>query len=270
LYLEVEAQLSDTDHFCYQGEGELPDTADNLIHRAFQHVYHQLKQPPPPVTFYVTNAIPLARGLGSSSAALIAGMALADALLGAPLGRHGIFQLAAATEGHPDNVAPAIYGGFTVSVSTERGFISEALPLPESWQLLFGVPDFELLTSQARAVVPARYERQDVIHSTGRTALWSLAVSQDRPELLRIATQDVLHEPYREALVPGLAQTRQALMDCGAYAAFLSGAGPSLGVICHRAQLDRCTEALEPFVGAHGRVLHLPPAAGLEHLESAS
>lgn len=264
LYLEVEAQLSAADRFCYRGEGALPDSPDNLIHQAFRQVYRQLHRPPPPVTLIVHNAIPLARGLGSSSAALVAGMALADAMLGEPLGREGIFQLAAATEGHPDNVAPAIFGGFTVSVASERGFVSVALPLPESWQLLFGVPDFELPTSQARAVLPERYARHDVIHSAGRTALWSLAVSQNRPELLALASQDVLHEPYREALIPGLRRTREALLAAGAYAAFLSGAGPSLGVICAAAVLADCRRILSDFVGPGGRVLALKPAEGFE------
>lgn len=262
LYLEVEAQLSTSNHFLYSGEGHLPDSPDNLMHQGFRQVYTALDRTAPPVTFRVNNPIPLARGLGSSSAALIAGMALADAMLGMTLGRQGMFQLAAATEGHPDNVAPAIFGGFTVSVETAKGFTTESLPLPPSWQLLFGIPAFELLTSKARAVVPQHFARKDVIYSTSRTALWSLAVSQDKPELLRVASQDVLHEPYREPLILGLAQTRTSLIDCGAYAAFLSGAGPTLAVICDATTIERCQAVLHTFVGDGGRVLHLPAAQG--------
>src|SRR5690606_28879108 len=108
----------------------------------------------------VVNPIPLARGLGSSSAALVAGAALADAMTNGALGRHGVFELTAALEGHPDNVGPCVFGGFTVAASDETGaFLEAALPVPASWRLLFGVPDFELPTSEARAALPDAYSR---------------------------------------------------------------------------------------------------------------
>ncbi len=263
LWLEVQARPSQTDTFLYQGEGALPDSSDNLVHKGFLAAYTELGRDAPKVTFEVANPIPLARGLGSSSAALVAGIAAADAFLEDGLGRDGVFQLAARLEGHPDNVGPAVYGGFTVAARREDGtYLCERLQVPETWQLLFGVPDFELPTSRARAVLPEMYARADLVYNAGRTALWSLAVAQDKPELLRVASQDRVHEPFREPLVPGLASCRASLLEVGAYAAFLSGAGPTVGVVCNSATKAVCRRVLQSFVGASGKVLDLAAGEG--------
>ena len=269
LRLEVTASLSKRDEFLYRGEGALANTPENLMHQGFRAAYAQVGKVAPPVTFEVENPIPLARGLGSSSAALVAGIACADVMLESALGKGGVFQLAAALEGHPDNVAPAVYGGFTVSARREDGtYLCERLGVPPKWQLLFGVPAFELLTHTARSVLPETYPRADLVFNASRTALWSLAVAQDKPELLRVSTQDVAHEPYREPLVPGLAACRKHLLEAGAYAAFLSGAGPTVGVVCSAETRASCQALLEDFVGA-GRVLFLSAGEGYATLTSA-
>ena len=148
------------------------DTPDNLTHQGFRAAFAALGKTAPNVSVTAHNTIPLARGLGSSSAALVAGAALADVFLGGVLGRDGVFQLAAGLEGHPDNVAPAVFGGFTVSAQTEAGYLCQALPLPAHWHLLFAVPETELLTREARAVLPQSYSRADTIFNTSRCALW--------------------------------------------------------------------------------------------------
>jgi homoserine kinase len=262
LYLEVTATLSPVDHFFYKGNGNVPNTANNLIHEGFRAAFAEVGKHAPTITLEVINPIPLARGLGSSSAALVAGAAIADELLGQPLGREGVFQLTAKLETHPDNVAPAIYGGFTVSAQQQdNSYICEHLEIPSKWEMLFAVPSFELLTSEARRVLPASYQRADVIYNLSRTALWSLAVSQNKPDLLRTASQDRVHEPYREKLVPGLAETRQKVLDAGAYAAFLSGAGPTVGVICSSETKKICRDLLQNFV-KDGQVLELQASNG--------
>ncbi len=261
-YLEVKAYLSSSNHFFYQGQGSLEDSPDNLIHEGFKAAYLKVGQQIPNITFEVNNPIPLARGLGSSSAALVAGVAIADEMLGNQLGREGVFDLTASLEGHPDNVAPAIYGSFTVSAQREDGtYLCQALEIPSTWQFLFAVPSFELLTSQARAVLPTSYSRPDLIYSTSRTALWSLAVAQNKPELLKLASQDVIHEPYRQSLIPGFAECKQAIAHAGAYAVFLSGAGPTVGVICSENVKKQCLIILQRFV-KDGQVLDLKPSHG--------
>ncbi len=263
LDLTVVARVTPADHLHYRGEGTVPDSPHNLIHQGFRAAFHELDEEAPRVTFTVQNPIPLARGLGSSSAALVAGAALADAMLQGALGRDGVFRLTARLEGHPDNVAPAVYGGFTVSAADESGtFVSARLPLPAGWRLLFGVPHFELPTAKARAVLPSAYGRTDAVRTAGRAALWSVAVATDRPDLLRVASLDLIHEPYRAPLVPGLLACRSALRAAGAFAAYLSGAGPTLGVVTDAVNVDACRVLLEGFAGDGGRVLELTPGDG--------
>ena len=261
LYLEVTATLSNENRLIYQGEGHVSDTPDNLIHQGFRAVYAALGGTAPCVKLEAHNPIPLARGLGSSSAALVAGAALADALTSERLGRDGVFQLTAEIEGHPDNVAPAIYGGFTVSARANERYLCQTLPLPKDWRFTFAVPDFELLTSEARAALPTNYARADAIYTSSRTALWTAAVALDKPELLRVASQDVLHEPYREPLIPGLAACRKRLLEVGASAAFLSGAGPTLAAISLNDKVSAVKEAMQTFVGG-GKVLEIGPSSG--------
>jgi homoserine kinase len=261
LYLEVTATPSEQDHFLYRGQGHIADTPDNLMHEGFHAAFALCRQKAPTITFDVANPIPLARGLGSSSAALVAGIALADAMMNGKLGREGVFQLAAEIEEHPDNVAPAVYGGFTASVKRGDGsYLCERLELP-AWTFLFAVPTFEVLTSEARAVLPDSYSRADVIFNSSRTALWTLAVALDQPELLRVASQDAIHERFREKLVPGLAETRYKILQAGAYAAFLSGAGPTVGVICSSDTKATCQTLLQTFV-RDGQVLELRASKG--------
>lgn len=267
LYLEVHATLAPCDAFSYHGPGSVPNRPDNLTHEGFRAAYAALGRTAPRVKFDAHNQIPLARGLGSSSAALVAGVALADRFLGGVLGRDGVFEIAAALEGHPDNVAPAVYGGFTVSAKRDGdrgGYLTQPLPIPERWTLLFAVPDAELLTSEARAVLPAGVTRADAVFTASRCALWTTAVALDKPDLLRVASQDRLHEPYRERLIPGLAACRQALLEAGASAAFLSGAGPTLGAISVDGALtERLKGILQGFAGA-GDVLALRPSEGYD------
>ena len=261
LYLEVTATLSPKNQLIYQGEGNVPDTPNNLVHQGFWAVYAALGETAPCVRLEAHNPIPLARGLGSSSAALVAGAALADAITGERLGRDEVFQLTAGIEGHPDNVAPSVYGGFTVSAKADERYLCQTLPLPKDWRFTFAVPDFELLTSEARAALPTSYSRADAIYNASRTALWTAAVALNQPDLLRVASQDVFHEPYREPLIPGLAACRKRLLEVGASAAFLSGAGPTLAAISLDDEVSAVKEVMRAFVGG-GRVLEIGASGG--------
>jgi homoserine kinase len=270
LHLEVSVESAGSDEFAYIGTGRNagavsaePTAADNLVHAGFKAVFAQVGEEPPSVRMTVRNPIPLARGLGSSSAALVAGAALADAWLGAPLGRDGVFRLTADLEGHPDNVGPAIYGQFTVAAADAAGrFTAATLPVPDSWTLLFGVPTFELPTVEARAALPTSYAVADTVLTSSRSALWVAAVALDSPTLLQTASLDVLHQPYRSALVPGMQRALDDLRAAGAYAAFLSGAGPTLGAIVAPHVLADCRTVMEAFVGPTGHVLAPHAASG--------
>lgn len=255
LELRVEAEPWSHDRFEYEGDGHVPDDPDNLIHRGFRAAVAANGSSPVPVRLMARNPVPLARGLGSSSAALVAGAMLGDAVSGGALGLNGVFQLTADLEGHPDNVAPALYGGLTVSARSEGAWLTRVLPWPPSWHLLFGVPDAELATEAARAVLPHHIDRAEAVATASRVAFWPLAVLQGEPELLRCASLDVTHEPYRRPLLPGFAAAQQALRDAGAWAAYLSGAGPTLAAVCSADRIDACRAILEDYAGNGGRVL---------------
>lgn len=263
LRLTVVAEQAGSDSFTYEGEGPPPGAQGNLVHRGYAAVYAAVGQERPPVSFTLRNPIPLARGLGSSSAALVAGAAAADAFLGEPLGREGVFRVTAALEGHPDNVGPAVYGGFVVAAADANGeFIARSLPVPADWRLLFGVPAFELQTVEARAALPASYGPAQTVLTSSRAALWVAAVATGDRSLLRVASLDVMHQPYRARLVPGLAQLLPELRSAGADAAFLSGAGPTVGVIVGDSAFERARAILQAWVRPQGAVLAPAIATG--------
>lgn len=256
IRLSVTAEQAGRDSFDYTGAGPAPLAQGNLVHRGYAAVYAAVGKQRPPVAFTLDNPIPLARGLGSSSAALVAGAAAADAFLGEPLGREGVFRVTAALEGHPDNVGPAVFGGFVVAAADANGeFVARSLPVPNDWRLLFGVPAFELQTIEARAALPASYDPAQTVLTSSRAALWVAAVATGDRSLLRVASLDVMHQPYRARLVPGLAPLLTELRSAGADAAYLSGAGPTVGVIVGASGVEAARYLLSEWVGADGQVL---------------
>jgi homoserine kinase len=260
LWLTATAEPSPTNEFVYSGGGTVSDQ-NNLMHIGWNAAFEALKLEPLPVKISCQNPIPLARGMGSSSAALVGGAALADMVLGGQLGRVGVLKICAALEGHPDNVAPAILGGFTASVMQQDTPLSISLPVPSSWRAIFAIPEFELKTSEARAALPSQYSKEDLIYTASRTALWVAALSAGRFEFLREACQDKIHQPYRARFVPQLLESINAALEAGAIAAFLSGAGPSLAALCEPEHSQRIQLALKGF---GSRIIELPIASGYE------
>ena len=182
---------------------------------------------PPGLSIHQENEIPIASGLGSSSSAVLAGLFGANELAGAPLAREDVLQIATDLEGHPDNVAPAVYGGLVLGVQHTNGLWVERFPVPPM-QVLVVLPDFELLTETARAVLPTQVPLADAIFNSSRIGLLIHALQTADYERLSVAMQDRLHQPYRIPIIPGMAEAMQAAYDAGAAAVALSGAGPSL------------------------------------------
>ena len=176
----------------------------------------------------MTNHIPLSRGLGSSAAAIVAGLKAANALLGNRFSRRELLQMATNIEGHPDNVAPAIFGGFTISVVT-RGRVECFSLMPRMpLKLVVAVPEFPLSTRLARSVLPEQVKMKDAVFNVSRAALLVAALTKGQPRFLRNAFADALHQPYREKLIPGMKDVFRAACRAGALGASLSGAGPCL------------------------------------------
>ncbi len=258
LYCEARAVAADADLFVYNGDASVFG-ADNLMHTGWREAHRALGVPAPLVELQCHNQIPLARGLGSSSAALVAGAALADAVQGGRLGRDGVLRVCAALEGHPDNVAPAVLGGFTTSVMVGAELSSAQFGLSPEISVLVSVPDFELKTSEARDALPELYSRADMVFNLSRSALWVAAVASRDYALLREACRDRAHQPYRAQFVPRLEQTIIEALNGGALAAFLNGAGPSLGALVTDESRAAVASVLESFAP---KVLHLTSSAG--------
>lgn len=266
LYLEVRAKPASTDQFHYVGQGSLPNSPDNLIHQGYRAAWKALGLEAPPVAIEAHNPIPLARGMGSSSAALVAGAALADALAGGKLGKDGVFRVTAALEGHPDNVAPAVYGGFVAALADPP----LALPLPSPQGVLFvlGVPAYEVPTPLARAALPKTLPMSDAVFNLSRSALWPAALYSGRLEALREAARDRLHQPHRAHLMPGLERAIAASYQAGALAAFVGGAGPTLATLARPEHIEAIRRAMAEYVG-EGSTLVLQLGEGLRWKEAS-
>lgn len=266
LYLEVTARPASTDRFHYVGQGDLPGSPDNLIHQGYREAWKALGLEAPPVAIEARNPIPLARGMGSSSAALVAGAALADAMSGGKLGQDGVFRVTAALEGHPDNVAPAVYGGFVAALADPP----LALPLPSPQGVLFvlGVPAYEVPTPLARAALPKTISMSDAVFNLSRSALWPAALYSGRLEALREAARDRLHQPHRAHLMPGLEPTIAATYQAGALAAFVGGAGPTLATLARPEHIEAIRRAMAEYVG-EGSTLVLQLGEGLRWKEAS-
>lgn len=200
------------------------------------------------------NNVPLSRGLGSSSTAIVAGLMAANEILGAPLDKNGLLKLATEIEGHPDNVAPAIFGGFTVSVMS-GGEVQTFSFMPKiKLKLIVTVPDFELSTRLARKVLPKTVSMKDAIFNVSRASMLVAALVKGSEELLPFAFDDALHQPYRQKLVPGMAEVFAAAKSAGALGAAISGAGSCLiAFTSARARLEqKISSAMVDAFAAHG------------------
>ena len=229
LYDEVTAQIVDgptSVEISGEGAAELPRDEKHLIVKAIRATFDELGGQPAGVWLSCVNRIPQARGLGSSSAAIVAGVTLAQALAGMA-GRDQALQLAGALEGHPDNVAPCILGGFTIAWldAQSRAHAVTATPASLVQPVIF-VPDTHGLTSVARAALPASVPHADAAFNAGRSALLVHALTTE-PGLLLAATEDRLHQAYRAQSMPGTARLVARLREAGV-AAVVSGAGPTV------------------------------------------
>jgi homoserine kinase len=207
-----------------EGADSVPRGPEHLVVRAMEAAFAHLGARPTGIRLTCTNAIPHARGLGSSSAAIVGGLALGGHLVGQPLDQHDLLVLATQLEGHPDNVAAAIHGGFTIAWSEPTG--PQVLRLDAQVPVTVLVPPSPVSTDMARRLLPARVPHADASSNAGRAALL-VAALQGHPELLMAATEDVLHQPYRAEAMPQSYELVQELRSVD-IPAVISGAGPTV------------------------------------------
>ena len=223
----------------------VPTGANNLVYRSARAVYDQLGIPLRGLRITQRNDIPMARGLGSSSACIVAGILGANALLGNKLTSRQMLTLATAIEGHPDNVAPALLGGLTSSVFEDGVVYSVKRDVDESLCFAAIVPDYKLLTEAARAALPKEVTHKDAVYNLSRAALIPAAFCEGRHDLLAIATEDKLHQPYRMPLMPGSKEVFDMARLCGAKAVYVSGAGSTVMAVAEKANAEKFYSKLE-------------------------
>ena len=207
----------------------LPRNATNLIYRAMSFAARCESTSLPPVELQVHNEIPLASGLGSSAAAIVAGIKLGGLITNRDIPDQIIQNYATEFEGHPDNVTASLYGGFVASCTRSDGtVVSIKFDWPAHIRVVVVSPHSQLPTHVARAALPRTVTRLDAVHNLQRTALFTTALAQQRYDLLWEAMRDRLHQPQRESLVPGLAEALALPRMDGLLGVALSGAGPSI------------------------------------------
>ena len=226
------------------GEGAVPTGDDNLVVRALRAGLDAVGAPQAGFEMHCVNRIPHGGGMGSSASAVVAGLMLARGLLSEPLALPAdeVFRIATGFEGHPDNVAPAVFGGATVAW-TEADGATRAAPLPVNGSLPVGLlvppPATRLSTEEARRALPDSVPRTDALFNTSRAAVLMLALA-GRPELLMAGTEDRLHQEYRRSVLPASMAVMDSLRGQG-YPAVISGAGPTVLVLADIAQQTRFT-----------------------------
>lgn len=208
---------------------DIPRDGSNLIFRAAKELFDAAGEPLDCICLREDNVIPFARGLGSSSACIAAGLLGANALLQGRFSTRQLIDIAARLEGHPDNVVPAFLGGFTISaIGTDGGVSSARFDIADDLDFVAFVPPFELPTSEARAALPKTVPHADAVFNLSRSALLSAAFATRDYELLREAARDQLHQPYRLKLIAGGEAVFRVSEELGALATYVSGAGPTI------------------------------------------
>ena len=260
LDLRARAMVEPANRFSLEFSG--PEQPTHIgFERRIIDAMHTISSELPRVRVHLNNAIPLGKGLGSSAAASALGITIAARAYGLELSRDDIADRVCALEGHPDNALPAVYGGIVIATSARA---SIKLPAPRDLHAIVVVPEFDLATEKARALLPILYDRRDVVFNIQRAALLGAALASGNWNLLRDAMNDRFHQPYRGEVVPGLADALR--VDAPELIGIaLSGAGPSvLAIVRDRAawrpiaaRIAACFEA----AGIASRSYRLPFAA---------
>jgi len=221
-----------------EGADVLPRGADNIMVKAASAVLAGRARGR--LVFKAVNLIPPARGLGSSAAAIVAGLLAANELFKpSALDERALFQYAATLEGHPDNAAPAVHGGLTLCLKKGKNVEFYALKAHKDLCAAVCIPDFELATSKAREVLPGTVLREAAVDNIARAALLTPALERGLWADLAEATKDSLHQPYRAPLVPGLDAILAAARATGPCGAALSGSGPTTVALCRKGPAAR-------------------------------
>ncbi len=227
FYNYVEMEECDRIDIASTDDVQVPTDEHNLIYVSAKDLFEVCGKELKGLYLRQSNAIPMARGLGSSSACIVAGLVGANTLLGSPLTTDDLVDLAAQIEGHPDNTAPALLGGIVTAVFDGRKVHWVKQEVFTKLKFVAMIPDFELKTEDARACLPKEIPHRDAVYNLSRAALFSASLLTGKFENLCTAVHDRLHQPYRMELIPNCREVFDIAYTHGAYAAYISGAGPT-------------------------------------------
>lgn len=199
-----------------------------LILLAAGKFYETVGRPVPQLTVTCDHVIPVGRGMGSSAAAIVAGVLGANELAGRPLSPFQLAELAAQVEGHPDNSTPCLFGGLQACVLDEGRLTAVEVPLPEGLEAALFIPDFPMPTHETRKLLPTELSRPDAVFQLGRVAVLVAGLAGGRLDVLRFGTQDKLHQPARGQVFNAMFPLFDAALEAGALCAYLSGGGPTV------------------------------------------
>lgn len=211
---------------------------DNLVYTAMKKCFKKLGYKPKGLKIKIESDIPICRGLGSSSACIVGGLVCANELAGRILNKQELLELATEIEGHPDNVNPAFCGGMTVSVYEDKKVIFTIVNIKEGIKFCALIPDFQLSTEKARAVLPKNIEYKQGLFNIARTALMISALGNGEFHLLKYACKDKLHEDYRAGLIANFYDIKNECEKLNCLGVFLSGAGPTIMVMLREDDMD--------------------------------
>lgn len=235
------------------GEGKelLYSDRRNIIYQAAKKLWDRENFSPRGLLIKSNNVIPLARGLGSSATAIVGGLLCANYFCGNKYSKEEIFQMATEIEGHPDNVAPAIFGGFVISYQRDT-FCHQKLQITSELNVVLAVPDYQLPTKKARNAVPKKIPIQDAVFNLSRVALLVNAFAAKDYSLLTAAMEDKIHQQYRASLMPGMEEAFAAAKSAGAVSVAVSGAGPTVIAFTDGTNCQRVGTAMKDAYNALG------------------
>ena len=260
--LEIEARESDGYSISATGRNtaQTGDVDDSLVLETYRSVLTGQGIDPVPMHLDVNNEIPLGMGCGSSAAALVAGVMLANHFGKLGWSQHKVLTEASLREGHPDNVAACVLGGLTVSSMTADGVVDAlAVQPPVNWPLLVVMPQSSLSTKKARAMLPESYSKADTIANVQRVAMLTAAFGQGRGDLLARAMEDRMHQPYRSAACPLLPKLLPLTGQNGVLGVALSGAGPSVLLVLAEGQEEAGKAAVAAVLEREGMEAEIFP-----------
>lgn len=225
IYAHFQVELSD--ELKFEGCPEKYQNKNNLFYTSYTYACEQNGIEPANLHIMIDSDIPVSRGLGSSAAMIVGGIIAANQLHDLHLDKQQVLEIATKIEGHPDNVAPAIYGGFTASFMSDE-VVTVSYPIYSRYRFIVLIPNFEVSTHEARQVLPKQISYQDAIHNISRMAAWLRGIETGNDKLLSQAGDDCLHEPYRKKLIHEYEEVKKICLEENASAFLISGSGPTL------------------------------------------